>query len=123
MAKTRDPITEIVRVNLRRFREEVGLTTEKVAAFTGISIDSLRRYEAGGVAAPHSVLVKLAPVYGHGIGDFDLENPPKADLTKRPGVATMLLEGVDVDPADQVRLQQLVDEINQKTREKKKRNK
>jgi transcriptional regulator with XRE-family HTH domain len=121
VAKTRDPMNEIVRRNLKRFREEAGLTTEKVAAFTGISIDSLRRYESGGSGVSYDVLAKLADVYGHSLDDFRMENPPKADLKHRPGIAFMQLEGVDVDPDLLAKIQKLVDEANRTTRGEKKR--
>jgi transcriptional regulator with XRE-family HTH domain len=120
VAKTRDPMNEIVRKNLRRFREEAKLTAEKVAAFAGISIDSLRRYEAGGSGVPYDVLAKLADIYGHSLDDFRLENPPRADLKRRPAIALMQLEGVEVDPELLAKIQKLVDEANRDTRGEKK---
>lgn len=47
MAKSADPRDEIVRVNLKKFREEAGLIQAEAAELSGIPIDNLRRYENG----------------------------------------------------------------------------
>lgn len=116
MAKTRDPMRDVIRKNLRVFREEAKLTAEKVASFTGIPIDSLRRWESGKTTPPVAALSRLAEVYGHDMKDFTLENPPKPNLKARPGIALIELDGVAVDPEQMLRLQRLVEDINQTTR-------
>lgn len=120
VAKTRDPLNEIVRKNLRRFRVEAKLTAEQVAAFTRIPIDSLRRYEAGGSGVKYDVLVKLAEIYGHTTDDFGLVDPPKPDLKRRPALALMELDGVDADPAAVARIQKMIDDVNRELRDLKK---
>lgn len=112
MAKTHDPETEIVRKNLRRFRDEAGMTTDAAAQASGVSVDNIRRYEGGGSGVPASVLKVLGEVYGHTMEDFFSVAPPKANLGARPHFFLRTLPGVEVDEKTHRELQDIIDRAN-----------
>lgn len=112
MGKTRNPENEIVRQNLKRFREEAKMTTDAAAQASGISVDNIRRYEGGGSGVPANVLKALGEVYGHAMEDFFAVSPPKANLGARPHFFLRTLPGVDVDEKQHRRLQEIIDEVN-----------
>jgi transcriptional regulator with XRE-family HTH domain len=84
MARTRDPMNDVVTTNLKKFREEAGYTSEEASRLSGVNIDSLRRYENGRSSPPGDVIRKLARIYGRSMDDFYEENPPKADPVALP---------------------------------------
>ena len=116
MAKPHNPVLETVQKNLRRFRLEAELTVEQAAAFTGLSIDSLRRWEQKPQRVPLEALIKLAEIYGHPIDHFHNENPPKADLKHRPAVALIELPGTKANPELMAKIQKLIVEANNESR-------
>lgn len=116
MAKAHDPVLEIIRKNLRRFREEADLTVEVVAGFADLSIDSLRRWERKTQKVPIDALVKLGEIYGHSIADFHNPNPPKADLKHRPAVAYKQLPGTHISPEMHAKIQRVMEEANNESR-------
>src|ERR1044072_8766818 len=97
MARTRDPMNDRIRINLKLFRQETGMSTDDAARASGIPLDNLRRYESGGSGVPSDVLFKLAEIYGHSVDDFALEHPPRANLTARPMFHLSTTPGMDVD--------------------------
>ena len=112
MAKTRNPENEIVRHNLKRFREEAAMTTDAAAQASGISVDNIRRYEGGGSGVPANVLKALGEVYGHTMEDFFAASPPKANLGARPHFFLRTLPGVNVDAKMHRELQEIIDKAN-----------
>lgn len=84
MARTRDPMNDVVTKNLQAFRIEAGFTSEEASRMSGVNIDSLRRYESGRSSPPGDVIRKLARIYGRTMDDFYEEHPPKADPTALP---------------------------------------
>lgn len=84
---TRDRRSELVVKNLKRFRDEAGLTQEQAAIASGVPLDRLRSWESGKVKHPAGDLLHLlAQIYGHVVDDFYQEDPPKPDFTNRVGV-------------------------------------
>lgn len=119
MTRTRDPKNEITRRNLRAFREFAGLTQEEASRISGVSVDNLRRYENGKVGAPGSAVRMLAPVYGHTMEDFYLEDPPPANLAARDGIHLWFVPGVEVDEKLRDHLMSEIRKANEMTRTKK----
>lgn len=112
MAKTRNPENEIVRANLKRFREEANMTTDAAAQASGLSVDNIRRYEGGGSGVPANALKALGEVYGHAMEDFFAVAPPKANLGARPHFFLRTLPGVEVDESTHRKLQEIIDAAN-----------
>lgn len=113
MSKTRDPLTEVIRRNLIKFRDESGLSQADAADASGVSLDNLRRYEKGGSGVPATVLQQLATAYGHKAGDFYEENPPAAALSDRPVFFLRTMPGVEVDEAMYKDLVRIIAEKNE----------
>lgn len=93
-SKLLDPVEEIIRANVLRFREESGLSQAQVADISGVPMNNFSRYERGDHPFPASVIVQLSAVFGRPVGDFyasDPGPPPKVDdldvffLRTRPG--------------------------------------
>ncbi len=102
MARTRDPKNEIYRRNLKKFREAAQMTQEQAALASGVNLDNLRRYERGGSGISFDTFKRLAPIYGHAIEDFAMEEPPPPRLGERDPFHMAALPGMEVD-ADLVR--------------------
>jgi transcriptional regulator with XRE-family HTH domain len=104
MAGPKDPPGEVVRRNLVRFREAVGLSQAQAAEQSGVPVYNLVRYENGKTQkVPHTVLAQLAPVYGHTTDHFSLEKPPPANVSDRPIVYYKVAPGEHID--DDIRAQ------------------
>lgn len=117
VGKTRDPVNDIVRDNLKTFREAAGLTQEQAAALAGVPIDSLRRWEnKGGIKV--AALMNLAEVYGRQVDHFSMRKPPEVEAPMHR-VALMQIDK-NVDPDIIRRIQKLIDEANGTTRDAKK---
>jgi transcriptional regulator with XRE-family HTH domain len=71
-----DSDREIVRKNLIRFRDEVGIDPRRASIRARIALDELEAYERGERDTPRSVMEALAPVYGRRVGDFIEREPP-----------------------------------------------
>ncbi len=89
-----EPVDEVIRKNLERFRAEAGLSQAQVADLSGVPMTNLSRYERGENTIPAGILPALASVFGRTPGDFYLEDPgpPPPDseldvffLRTRPG--------------------------------------
>lgn len=120
VASTRDPVADIVRINLRAFRDAMGLTQEQAAAISGLPIDSIRRWETkGGIKL--GALVRLAEVYKRDIGHFSMKEPPKIEVQK-PRIALVQISD-DVDPEIMEQIQELMLKANKETRPAKKKGK
>lgn len=100
MAQRNDPLDDLIVRNLRRFREEAGLTQAEASEDSGVAIDNLRRYEGGRVKAPVAALKRLVDVYGHSFDDLLEEDPPPADLTLRPPFRLILRGDEESIPSD-----------------------
>lgn len=80
MAPREDPQDELIRANLRRFREEVGLSQPDAAARIGIALDYLAKIERGARKVPKASLLKrFAEAYGHTLDHFLQKSPPPSD--------------------------------------------
>jgi transcriptional regulator with XRE-family HTH domain len=122
MAKPQDPLDEIVRINLKKFREDAGYSQTIAAELSGVNLDNLRRYESGDTATvPGAVLHRLAPVYGHTVDHFFLEQPPAARIEEAPAVFLRTRPGVEIDTGQMRRLQKIVDEVNREVRGQRKK--
>jgi transcriptional regulator with XRE-family HTH domain len=113
-------MNDLVRKNLKKFRDEAGMTTEQAAQISKLSVDNIRRYESGKSGVPSEVLRRLAVIYGHSMDDFFLEAPPKARLTERPVFHLMTMPGTEVDQKKFRELQDMIDKANAEMRPKKK---
>ena len=122
MAKPQDPLDEIVRGNLKRFREEANYTQTESAELSGVNLDNLRRYESGDTATvPGTVLQRLAQVYGHQVGDFFMPDPPPGKIEEAPAIFLRTRPGVDIDTGTMRKLQKIVDDVNRDVRSKRKK--
>lgn len=122
MAKPADPLDEIVRGNLKKFREEAQISQAESAELSGIPIDNLRRYENGVTGTvPGTVLKQLAKVYGHSVDDFFDRSPPPARLEDRPVFFLRTRPGVEVDAETHQRLQDIIDKANREVRTRRKK--
>ena len=122
MAKPPDPMEEIVRANLVKFREEAGLSQSEAAELSGVVIDNLRRYESGATRnVAGTALAALAKVYGHSVDDFFSDDPPPARLDEAPTIFLRIRPGSDV-PSDKLRqLQEQIDKVNREIRARRKK--
>lgn len=116
-SKSIEPLDEIVRANLKIFREEAELRQADAAELSGVPIDNLRRYELGITSTvPGTALRLLSVIYGHMVDDFFQRDPPPPRLDDRPVFFLRTHPGVEVD-ADLLRkLQAMVDAANNEIR-------
>jgi len=117
MGRKFDPQEEILIKNLRRFREEAGLTQDEAALASGVPIDNIRRYENGGSVPGTLPLRSLAEVYGHSMDDFFLDKPPAANLSNRPMFLLRTMPGVEVNPELLAQVKAVLDKVNSEARE------
>ncbi len=84
-APTLDPADEIVRRNLVRFREAVGMDQFAAAFASGLTYEALKAYELGERIPSTATLASLAATYGCNTGAFldDTENLPTFDATRQ----------------------------------------
>jgi len=66
----------IIRVNVKRFREGVGLTQQQLADRAGLSVDAVRKWEGKRGTPDRESLTKMAYALGRKMDDFNLEDPP-----------------------------------------------
>jgi transcriptional regulator with XRE-family HTH domain len=122
MAKPHDPVDEVIRKNLVRFREEAEMSQADAAETAGIALDNLRRYENGTTATvPYTVIAALAKAYGHAMEDFSNGDPPPAKLEERPVFFLRTRPGAVVDADTFRELQAIVEKANKDARRKPKR--
>lgn len=92
--------TEVDGEELRRRREELGLSLGALASELGVSRETLYRYERGEVEAPHRVAVRLARLGINVLRGIDLDRPSEVareDLASRE-VSSGLYRLVDSHP-------------------------
>lgn len=120
--KAPEPVEELIKANLLKFREEAGLSQSEAAELSGVVIDNLRRYETGSTrSVPAAALAALAKVYGHSVDDFFQEEPPPARLDEAPTIFLRIRPGSDV-PSEKLRqLQSEVDRVNREIRARRKK--
>lgn len=122
MAKPADPLDEIVRSNLKKFREDAEISQAEAAELSGIPVYNLVRYENGVTSTvPGTALRQLAKVYGHAVDDFFEPNPPAARLEERPIWWLRTTPGVEVDAEMHRDLQKTIDKANAAVRSRRKK--
>lgn len=88
----RRPVSEVewAAVNLKRFREESGLTLQQAAAAAGMDMSYLHKIEAGTRPLPRVEKVHaLCRAYGHRVDDLWVTSPPRAPFpVQRPRTLT-----------------------------------
>lgn len=103
---------ELIRRNLERFREELGLSQIELARLSGVSLNSLRRYERGETMPQLDALVLLAPALGRDVTDFHLEEPPPPKEHLRPAFVLSVRGDAEVPPDMYERLAATVEDFN-----------
>lgn len=122
MAKPPESVDDIVRANLKKFRENAGYSQVDAAEASGVPYANLVRYETGKiVSVPYSVIAALGPVYGHPTDDFAKPDPPPARREDLPVFFLRTRPGVDVDSELLTRLQRVIDDANREVRGKRKK--
>lgn len=115
-----EPLEEIVRRNLKKFREEAGLSQEQAAEVSGVPASAIVRYESGKTdQVPGTALRLLAVVYGHSTDDFYEPSPPPAKLADRPVIFLRTMPGTVIDAEILGRVQDEIDRANALVRGKK----
>ena len=113
---------EIVRINLKRFREESKLSQADASDLSGVPVDAIRRYEGGITAVvPGTVLKQLADVYGHPVDHFWESHPPPAKVEERATYFLRTMPGAVVDADVDRELRQAIERANTKIRARKAR--
>lgn len=121
--KPKDPKRLLIAKNLKRFRDEVGITQQDASDAAMVPIDNLRRYEQGSTTPDAITLSKLAVVYGRTVDDFFQEHPAPARLEERPGFMLRTMPGMELDQKLLKRLQDEVEKANREQREQRERKK
>lgn len=62
---------------LRKFREERGLTQEELAVHLGKDRSTLAHYELGDINIPSNVLIAMAKFFGVSLSDLYEEDAPE----------------------------------------------
>lgn len=118
MPKRPDAAEDILRQNLKRFREECGLSQTEAADEIGILVESLRRYEQGRRRVDAMLLPKLAECYGRELAHFYLADPPPANPTARPVYFLRMRRGAPVpDQAIHDEIVRLIQAANRRARD------
>lgn len=106
-----DSENEILRLNLIRFREDVGLDQLEAANRSTVAYADILSYERGERVPDTSELRLLAPHYGRRVGDFlEVGDVGPPDPTKIPVASAWIAPTVDDEYRQ--RLRALIDEIN-----------
>jgi transcriptional regulator with XRE-family HTH domain len=92
-----DPSEDLVRKNLKKFREEAELSRAQLSELSDVPEKNIIRYETGETGIPSGVLTKLAPVFGRKPGDFyEADPPPPPPLSELPVIFFKLRPGAQV---------------------------
>ena len=119
-ARHHDPMAELLRTNLKRFREEAGLSAAAAADEAGVLVETLRRWENSSTSMDALALSKLAPVYGRDPGHFYMAEPPPMDRARReelPVFYVRVRADAEVNENLYEELLKIVATVNQKQRE------
>lgn len=71
------PYTEIRRENLKRFLKQASLTSDDLAALTGLRLDRVRDYMQGKREPDFDAWTAIGRALGRPVEDFNEANPPK----------------------------------------------
>jgi transcriptional regulator with XRE-family HTH domain len=114
MANRPDSESELIRLNLKRFREGMGLTTEELADEANIPIDTLRRLENGRRSSVPDVrdLRRLAVPLGRTLDEFFQENPSPSQPTERPVYYIKVRRGAAYNEAIHRELVRVIQQAN-----------
>lgn len=93
MSALRDDLGETIQENVRRFRKESGLTQQRLADEAGVSVDAVRKWEAGRGVPDRESITKLAAVFGRKMDDFNMKDPPPPAERKAPVFSLKVAEG------------------------------
>jgi transcriptional regulator with XRE-family HTH domain len=107
---------DIVRRNLKRLREEAGLSQAVASYVTGIPLANLQRWEQGRHAIDASDLKTLADAYGRSLDDFFVADPDPADAARQPVFRLLIMPGRDADPELIDEAHAVVDDLNRRNR-------
>jgi transcriptional regulator with XRE-family HTH domain len=103
---------EQVAKNLKRFREELGLSQQAAAALIGVAPNSYTKWEQSERAPMGAMLHKVAQAFRRPMDDFFLANPPvrttPADL---PAFALKVVDK-NVDPELRQKAEEFVRNMN-----------
>jgi len=89
---------ERARINLLRFRRELGFSAAVVADRAGLPIDTYRQLEKGARRLTNvNVLMHLSSALGHTVEDFFAANPPPHRPERLALVAVRVLPGATLD--------------------------
>jgi transcriptional regulator with XRE-family HTH domain len=114
---------ELVRTNLVRFREEIGLSQADVADRASMKVDTLRRYEQGTRQMDAVTMRHLASALGHLVDHFFLKEPPPYDEALVPRVMYRLAPGMKLDEDLERRVREAVESVNREQVERLKKGK
>jgi len=110
-------IVEHVRANLKRFREERGLSQEDVSKLLEISVDNLRRYEQGQRQPGIGILQRLVTIYGHTTNHFFDEDPPPYDPKLIRAYTLIRMPNLSIPPEIDEEAERLIESLNRRVRE------
>lgn len=116
-----DPLAEIIRINMSKFREEASMSQAIAADLSGVPLDAIRRYESGVTAnVPATVLKLLAEAYGRSIDDFmSIAPPPPKAAEDQRQIFLRTRPGVQIDADIMAELGDAVTRAHTKIRERK----
>jgi len=97
---------ETIRVNCKRFRDELGWTQQELAERAGLVVASIARYEAGKSTPDRDAMRKLATIMSRSVEDFYSPTPPPPG-PRLPEVRMKVDDGVPDDIVARVREFQL----------------
>ncbi len=111
MAKAKDPddgsrvredrMEELMRVNLNKFIEEIGLHAHQVADLSGVSQSALGRQIRGENKVSGKILPALAALFGRSPSDFYAEDPPPRDPNRAFPIVLKHIPGATWSEEDQ----------------------
>ena len=112
---------EILRSNLIRFREDLGLSQAQVSSASGIPLDNLRRYEHGTVGIRADVLLQLSEFFGVPMEAFYDPHWPKISRDDVPRYFLRTMPGVEIDQATYDKISKIIKQANEDVRGKRKK--
>jgi len=83
----------ILAKNIRRFRDELGLTQSEFAERANVVLDSVRAYEHAIRLPSLRALQGMADACGRSIADFTNPNPPEVDPAAMKGIRRFKIIG------------------------------
>lgn len=102
---------EIFARNIRRFREEAGLSQAGLAALVGVALNTVTKWEQRERAPSTIVLHRLAEKLGRPMEHFFLAAPPPVTPVEIPAFALQVIDK-RVDPDIQREAEALIQKLN-----------